>query len=179
MATQKSFVDRVVHDFDVPAGDAEEFLDFALGEPGDRQNPPGTLQDMPRELKVQGTPQARMVVSAVHVVEDVVDGHDIGARQVSRHRKNMRNVNQFAMQPLDDGTAFKVALYGGVRLEQGDALKIRRQWSNLRYFLRRTDQEILVRMVEPGERPYYVPRVGANAKFRDPPYVDGNLHGMI
>jgi hypothetical protein len=130
-------------------------------------------------MKVQGPSQAGTAVRAVQVLHDVVHGYHIGAWQVSRHPEKVGNVHHVAMQPFDDGAKFKVAFGCAVRLQQRHTLEIRRQRSDLRYCLRRTDQEILVGAIEPAQRTHDIPGVGANPKFCDPPDINRDLHEMI
>ena len=65
-----------------------------------------------------------MVVCPVHVLEHVVDGHDIRARQVARYPEKVWDVYQFAMQALDYGAELEIPPGRRVRFKQRDTFEI-------------------------------------------------------
>src|SRR5215469_13221885 len=78
---QETWVDGVVDDLNSFPLDAKQLLNFALGEVRNRKDSRSMFEHPARKMKMEHAPQARSVVRAVHVVEQVVHGHDIGARQ--------------------------------------------------------------------------------------------------
>ena len=60
MSMQEALVDGVVDHFNMRTRNAENVLDFTLGEIGDRKYSAGAFQHSARELEVQGTAQAGM-----------------------------------------------------------------------------------------------------------------------
>ena len=67
----------------------------------------------------------------------------------------------------------------GVVAQQGYGVKVGRQRTDLRHFLRRPDQEVLALAIQPAQRPDNIAGVSANAELSHPPDVDGDSHGEI
>jgi len=128
---------------------------------------------------MQGSPEAGTFARAIHVLDHVVHSDDVRARQISRYPKKMGNMNQFALQPLDDAAKFKVASQGVIGLEKSNGIEVRRQRTDLRHLLRRADQKIFVGVIEPAQGADDVPGVGADAELSDTANVNGDLHAMI
>lgn len=59
-----------------------------------------------------------------------------------------------------------------------DRRKVSRQIANLSRLLEGTEQEILILVIESGERANNVPRVSSDAEFSNPADVDGDFHLM-
>ncbi len=92
-----------------------------------------------------------------------------------RHPEKMRYMDQLASEARQNRVALKKAFRALWRrhLHAGEIL---RQAPDFTGFLRRPHQEVLVVMIETGERANDVARIGAHAELRDPANVDGNLH---
>jgi hypothetical protein len=88
-------------------------------------------------------------------------------------------MNQITMQSLENSATMHVAFGGATVVQQRDGLKIGGKQANLRYFLRRAHKEIIVRSIQPAQRPDYIARVGADAKLGHAPDIDRDFHGVI
>jgi len=88
-------------------------------------------------------------------------------------------VHDLALQPLYDGAEFEMSFRGYVRFEQRNVFEVCRQWPDLGDLLGRTDQEVLIGMVQSSERTDNIPGVGAKTELGNPAYIDGDLHEMI
>lgn len=134
---------------------------------------------MPCELEMQRTPKTRTIARSVHMLNNIMHGDDIGARQSSGDPEELWNVHNIATQPFDDMPKFQVPFDRGIRLEQRNNIEIFRQVTNLRGGARRTDEEVVIGPIDPAERPYDIPGVGARSELGGPPDVNCDLHGMI
>src|SRR5579872_6850287 len=85
VAMEEALIDGVVHDFNAGTRDAKQFLDITFGVLRNRQNFCRSLQYATREMKMQRAPQARTVMSAIHVLQNVVYSHHVRTWQTSRH----------------------------------------------------------------------------------------------
>ena len=148
VAAQEALINRIVDYVNTLAGDAEQLLNFALGEPGNSKNARGPFKSSACQVKVQRTPDAGVLAGAVHVLQDIVDGHHIWTRQVARNPEEVRNMDKIAMEPLERGPAIHVSLESRIKLQQWYAIKIWRERTDLRDLLRRPEQKILVLMIQ-------------------------------
>ena len=83
---------------------------------------------------------------------------------------------QVAIQPLQSGTELAVSPDGTLGREQRDGLKVWREDADFFHLGRRSDQSVLILLVEPAQRAHHIADVGADAKIPHPPDVDGDLH---
>src|ERR1700693_6372941 len=104
------------------------------------------------EEKMQRAPESGLMASPVHVLEDIVNGHHIGTRQIARQPEQVGNVEQVAAQTLEDGEKIEIALYGGVRAQQRYSVNSRRQRTDLRHLFRRPDQKIFTLAIQAAQR---------------------------
>ena len=87
-------------------------------------------------------------------------------------------MHQIATQAPEHRSALHVSAKG-VGRRQRNRFEILRQLANLSNFLRRTEQEVLVFVVELRQCANDVAGVSADAEFVDPPNVEGNPHKEI
>ena len=91
----------------------------------------------------------------------------------------MRDVDEVALQTLENGAEIEIALGAGAIVEERDGLKTLVQRADFCDFLWRADQEILIGMVKPAESADDIASIGADTELGHAPNVDGYLHGVI
>src|SRR5258708_26726875 len=109
--------------------------------------------------------------------QHVMNRHDVRARQRSRHREEIGDVDQVAVELLQSRAKLPVAFHGPLRFDEGNGVKVRREGANFLDLFRWPDQKILASVVEAAQRPYHVADVSPHAKLSHPPDVDSDLHG--
>ena len=116
-------------------------------------------------------------MGAIHVLQKIVDRHDVGAGQSAGHPEKMRDVDQITLQAFENGAKLKIALGSGAVVEQRNGLEVRGERTDFRYLLWGANQEILIAMIEAAEGANDVASISADAELGDAPDVDGDLHG--
>src|ERR1700690_3587003 len=115
MPVQKTLIDRVVDDFDVLGRDTKQFFDLALSKLGDRKNTRRAFEHSAREMEVQRTLPSRAIMRAIHVLQQIMHRDHIGTRRIARHPEKMGDVNQIALQVLENATPLEIALCSDIR----------------------------------------------------------------
>ena len=124
---------------------------------------------------MHGTPESGADARPVHVFQQVMDGHHIGARQPARQPEQMRNMDKIAAQTAYRRVALKISSES-VRPCHGDGCEVLRKLSDFAYFFWSTQQKIFVLPIQPSECADDVACVRTNAKLVHPANVDGDLH---
>ena len=91
----------------------------------------------------------------------------------------MRDVDQVALQPFENGAELKITLGTGAVVHQRDVLETRGKRSDFRDLLWGANEKILIGMIQTAESTNNVASVGADAELGDAPDIDGDLHGVI
>src|SRR5262249_15627713 len=103
---------------------------------------------------------------------------NVGTGQVTRHPEEMRNVDEVAMQLLDQGAGVKISAGGGRRLKQRDGLEVCGKRVHLGDALRRADEYILIFVIKTTEGADDVAGVSADAELGHAPKIDGDFHEL-
>src|SRR6266496_4952872 len=136
------------------------------------------LQHHSRQVEVQGAPNIRGAVCAIHIFQHVVDGDHVMTWQAAREPEQMRNMHKVATQAAEHGAALHVSAKR-ISGRQGNSLEIVRQLANLGDFFGGPEKEIFVFVVPPRQGADYVSGIGANTEFVDPANIEGNPHKEI
>src|SRR5579863_3343522 len=102
--------------------------------------------------------------------------HDIAAGKRTWNRKQIRNVDQVAVQALQSSPKLAIALHRPLRRRQRYGVKVRRQGADFLNLRRRPNQKIFILAVEPPQRANHITDVRTYAKLSHPPDVDRDLH---
>ena len=93
VSMKKTFVDGVINDLDAVGRDAEKLFNLGPGKVRNREDSRCTPQHPLSHLQVPGFPESGLLACPRHVVQQVVNGHDVGARQKSRDGKKIGDVD--------------------------------------------------------------------------------------
>src|SRR5579871_685804 len=125
---------------------------------------------------MQGAPEAGLLARPRHMLQHVVHGHHVRARQHPGNRKQVGNMHQVAFQTLHDRAELPEAGHRPFRLGQRHGVKICRQRANLFDFFGRSDQEVGGLVVDPSQVAHHVADISSHAELGHPANVDGDLH---
>src|SRR5215831_16230374 len=126
MAPKESLIDGVVYDIDSAGWDLEELFDLGAGELRYCENASRSTQHLLRHLHVTCAQDSSLSRRARHMVEHVVDRHDIRTRQQAWHGKKIRDMDQVAIQTLQRRAKFPVAAQGVFRSHCRNVMEIGR-----------------------------------------------------
>lgn len=173
----ESFVERVVDDFDLFFADLEEALEILLGEVRDGEETLGFLHDVAREIEVHDASDTSASFGSVHVIEQIVHGHDVWTRHGQGPPESVRNVNDVAVDVLDDATEFEVDPRGDVAGFKRKVREVGREFAYLTMnLLFVANEEVFVRVVEASDSAHDVAQVGGNAEIAESADIEGYAH---
>jgi hypothetical protein len=91
----------------------------------------------------------------------------------------MGNVNQVAIQALEDGAIVKIVLYRGIVTQQRDGMEIGRQRADLGDLFRRPNQKIFTLSIQTAQRADDIAGICTDAELSQAPYIDRDSHREI
>jgi len=173
----KSFIEGVVNDLDLLLADLKKTLEVLLGEVGDGEQSRGFVHDLAREIEVHDASDAGAGLGAVHVIQQIVDGHDVRAGHGKRAPEGVRDVDEIAFDALDHATEFQVDARGYVSGLEGDRREVGRKFAYLfAKFVDVADEEVFVGEIDAPNGADDVAQVSGNAEIAHPPDIKGYTH---